>query len=289
MSYSSTLNYRSSTVFQWVAPEAGTYQFWVTVRISTSSIGTKAWKGNFSTSLKRGGNIQTFMGNDGFYTHNDAFSTIYAGKGEARLQSGLGGIRVKDANNAYDGNLPVAPRIEVGTLYAGSFPNSTKPLWIPIWNFTPINEIGGSDYSLKTVYYDNSSYSKYVYDVPINMNGILHLSARPMDSEGNLQDEAWIRLPYVSSTTAYTDSDGNSGSVPNGFSITIINDLINCSVYIVPHRNWSSNTNLYSIRDAKGDYNEYFGMQGTENKITKFIKINAYSPYSVVWFADKND
>ena len=226
--------------------------------------------------------VQTYIGTDGFYSHPGAYQLFKIDSSSMTMQSGFNGLKlVASDNTSANRSLYVAAG------FSGTMPN-IKPYWVPFYNYTPVTEIGGYEFKQTTIYYDNKSYSKYVYTIePKNLNGILHVSSRPLDSNGNQQSEAWIRLPDVSGTVQ--DIDGNYGAIPNGYSITIINDLSDCTLYVVPYRSSSSNT-LYSgaIRDANRQYNQYFEMSGSQNCVTKFIKISAYSPYNTVWFADKD-
>lgn len=228
--------------------------------------------------------VQTYIGTDGMYSHPGPYQYFRADKNAITMQSGFNGLRLVNGESMFG-----TTNLQVIGSTTSSGNSNVKPIWFPFYNYTPVIEVGGFDYTYTYIYYSNGGHYEYVYTInPMAVNGIIHLSSRPMDSNGNLQSRAWIRLPSHSST--YTDSDGNSGALPNGYSITIINDLDNCDVWVVPYRSSTSST-LYTcaIRDTNGNINDYFDMNGTaQSRVTKFIKINAYSPYNGMWFANQD-
>lgn len=250
-------------------PVTGSYTF--TAYIRTSSSYSSISSGIFRICLLRGGVRQTFMGTNGFYAAQGGYKYLYASDDQIRLQNGLGGIRIKHYE-AY-GNAAYPPLIEVGMPFSGSG-STVKPVWIPFYNYTPLTDITGYQFKSKTIYYNNSSYTKYVYDVPASyeMNGILFLSANTLEGY-----DLFIRLP---ATSTFLDSDGNTGYLREGYTIPIMNNAGD-NVYVVPYRssaNYDSN-----IIDANGNVNSYFQMAGDNNKFTNFIYIgNSY------WFADKD-
>jgi len=105
-----------------------------------------------------------------------------------------------------------------------------------------------------------------------------------MDNNFNYQ-ESWIVLPDITYTP---EGETSVASLPNGYTVTIINDT-DANILVTPYRGSSSGTDAFVIRDANRNYNQVFEMGSYQDgNVVRFIKVTGYYPYSTVWFADKD-
>jgi hypothetical protein len=105
-----------------------------------------------------------------------------------------------------------------------------------------------------------------------------------MDDNFNYQ-ESWIVLPDITYTP---EGETSVTSLPNGYTVTIINDT-DANILVTPARGSSSRTDAFVIRDANRNYNQFFEMGSYQDgNVVRFIKVTGYAPYSTVWFADKD-
>jgi len=91
-------------------------------------------------------NAQTYIGIDGFYSRAGAYNMVYAGNGNFTIQQGLSGLRIKQRAAEESSPTPLNGRIEVAANIMGTIP-TPKPNWVPIWNYTPLLEIGAQNFT----------------------------------------------------------------------------------------------------------------------------------------------
>jgi hypothetical protein len=71
---------------------------------------------------------------------------VYAGNGNFTIQQGLSGLRIKQREAEESSPTPLNGRIEVAANIMGTIP-TPKPNWVPIWNYTPLLEIGAQNFT----------------------------------------------------------------------------------------------------------------------------------------------
>lgn len=219
-------NYRNLTdKIRYSAPSAGTYKLKIRVYCSESASGTAYLRVNVRCQTAK--NAQTFIGRDGFYTHQGANKLIWASEDELQLRYGFSGIRWNNPDSFRNQNFQVAAQIK------GTSPN-VKPVWFPFYNYTPLFQVGSgsSPYLYTYQYIGNINASKWAFRIDAQRDsGICYVVGRAMDSEFNYQD-SWIVLP----PETFTDADGDTVGLPVGYTVTIINDS-GGNVYVVPYSN----------------------------------------------------
>ena len=218
-------NYRNLTdKIRYSAPTAGTYKLKIRVYSSQSASGTAYL--NVNVRCQTAKNAQTFIGRDGFYTHQGANKLIWASEDELQLRYGFSGIRWNNPDSFRNQNFQVAAQIK------GTSPN-VKPVWFPFYNYTPLFQVGTgtTPYLYTYQFIGNINASKWAFRIDEQRDsGICYVVGRAMDSD-NYQD-SWIVLP----PETFTDSDGDTVGLPVGYTVTIINDS-GGNVYVVPYSN----------------------------------------------------
>lgn len=280
----STYYYKLGNVFRFVAPVTGSYKIIAAITSAQNNPNNYQTYYVFNMRMTQTSNAQTYIGIDGFYSRAGAYNMVYAGNGNFTIQQGLSGLRIKQRAAEGSSPTPLNGRIEVAANVLGSIP-TPKPNWVPIWNYTPLLEIGSQNFTQQVIYYNNTSYQKYAYKVNVEDNyGIIWVSTRAMDNNVNYQ-ESWIVLPNITYTP---DGETSVTSLPNGYTVTIINDT-DANIFVTPYRGSSSGNDAFVIRDANRNYNQVFEMGSyQEGNVVRFIKVTGYAPYSTVWFADKD-
>ena len=284
MKYDTTYYYKLGDTFRFVAPVTGSYKIIATITSTANNPNNYQTYYVFNMRMTQTSNAQTYIGIDGFYSRAGAYNMVYAGNGNFTIQQGLSGLRIKQREAEESSPTPLNGRIEVAANIMGTIP-TPKPNWIPIWNYTPLLEIGAQNFTQQLIYYNNSSYQKYAYKVNVANNyGIIWVSTRAMDNNFNYQ-ESWIVLPDITYTP---EGETSVTSLPNGYTVTIINDT-DANILVTPARGSSSGTDAFVIRDANRNYNQVFEMGSYQDgNVVRFIKVTGYAPYSTVWFADKD-
>lgn len=218
-------NYRNlSDRIRYSAPSAGTYKLKIRVYCSQSASGTAYL--NVNVRCQTAKNAQTFIGRDGFYTHQGANKLIWASEDELQLRYGFSGIRWSNADGFRNQNFQVAAQIK------GTSPN-VKPVWFPFYNYTPMFQVGTGTTPYLYTYQNigNINASKWAFRIDAQRDsGICYVIGRAMDSD-NYQD-SWIVLP----PETFTDADGDTVGLPVGYTVTIINDS-GGPLYVVPYSN----------------------------------------------------
>lgn len=236
-------NYHNLTeTIRYSAPSAGTYKLKIRVYCSESASGTAYLRVNVRCQTAK--NAQTFIGRDGFYTHQGANKLIWASEDELQLRYGFSGIRWNNPDSFRNQNFQVAAQIK------GTSPN-VKPVWFPFYNYTPMFQVGSgsSPYLYTYQYIGNINASRWAFRIDAQRDsGICYVIGRAMDSEFNYQ-ESWIVLP----PETFIDSDGDSVGLPVGYTVTIINDS-GGNVYVVPY---SSTEHGVIIVDSNRNDNYY--------------------------------
>ena len=280
----STYYYKLGNVFRFVAPVTGSYKIIATITSAQNNPNNYQTYYVFNMRMTQTSNAQTYIGIDGFYSRAGAYNMVYAGNGNFTIQQGLSGLRIKQRAAEGSSPTPLNGRIEVAANVLGSIP-TPKPNWVPIWNYTPLLEIGSQNFTQQAIFYDNYSFQKYAYKVNVEDNyGIIWVSTRAMDNNFNYQ-ESWIVLP---NTTYTPEGETSVTSLPNGYTVTIINDT-DANIFVTPYRGSSSGNSAFVIRDANRNYNQVFEMGSYQaGNVVRFIKVTGYAPYSTVWFADKD-
>lgn len=100
-------NYRNlSDRIRYSVPSAGTYKLKIRVYCSQSASGTAYLRVNVRCQTAK--NAQTFIGRDGFYTHQGANKLIWASEDELQLRYGFSGIRWNNPDGFKNQNFQVA-------------------------------------------------------------------------------------------------------------------------------------------------------------------------------------
>ena len=242
------------------------------VRIRISSNTTKPTSYytmcNVSFKVQTGYKVQTYIGNDGLYTHSAPNTHFIVDKNKFELRNEFSGLRFLNGT----GNTINSSQLQVIAGLSGTVPNY-KPLWLSFYNYTPIYSIG----SLPRYWVYNSvtniGSSKYVYTIDaVNDYGICYINYPAYNSSGNKVSETWVQLP----NTSFTDNDGNVCQLPVGYTVTIINNLYGdnyAEVYVTPKTSYA---NAGMIIDANRDVQSYVSLNGVQCSDT-YIYLGTYS------------
>ena len=233
----------TSTKIRFTAPSAGTYKVKYNVRNSSASTwqsGQTSVYANVHARYQSAKDTQTYIGQDGFYTHAGANKLIWAGESETQIRYGFNGIRWNNADKFGNRAMQAVTGVQ------GTNPNY-KPVWLPFYNYTPTFSP-----TFTSQYINNVAQTKYAYYIdPQTDCGICLVDTPYVDTSFNYQ-ESWIILPY--STFA---QDGATCPLPVGYTITIIKNYTGSNLYVVPY---SSSKESAIIIDANLNNNYYVGM-----------------------------
>lgn len=260
-------NYKNMTdKVRWAAPTAGTYR--VQFRCSNSTVLSSATTLylNVNARFQTSALTQTYIGRDGFLTKQGPYKMIYMSETELELKHGFNGIRFADADN----NLRNNSAMTVVAGVSGSGP-TYKPLWLPFYNFTPMFNVGvgTTPYLFVYQFIGNINASRWAFQINAQRDsGICYVRSSAVDSNLNTQ-ESWIILPPETFTDTNT---GNTVALPDGYTITIINDT-GGPLYVVPY---STTEHDVKIVDSNQNDNYYCELNGTQTNDT-YIYIGSYA------------
>lgn len=212
----------------------------------------------------------TYMGKNGMFSQQLPnqylwLDTIYG----FELRKEFTGLRIGTSGNTsgyYQDGLEVIAGV------SGSTPN-VKPLWISMYNFEPVWGIGSSTQRVwkKRSNGNLSETDKYCYVIqPARDRGICYVNSPAFDDSNNQVNDNWILLPNPNSIS---DSSGNSGALPVGYKMTIIN-ATGKNVYV------TANTSYHQtkFRDANRNENWYCELNGTQSRDT-YIYMGSLNGY----------
>ena len=186
-----------------------------------------------------------------------------------QLRYGFSGIRWTDADSFRNNAMEVACHVK-GT------PPNYKPVWLPFYNYTPTFSVGSgtSPYLFTSQTIGNISETKYAFQIdPYRDRGICLVVSGYLDSSFNEQP-SWIVLP----PTTFTDSEGDTASLPVGYTITVINWTAT-DIFVVPY---SSTNHGAVIVDAHRNNNWYSELNGTQSSDT-FVYIGTWAGNGITW------
>ena len=264
------ITYRSSTRCRFATKAYGTYYIRYTISGISSTASSPVYL-MVNARIQTSDMAQAFIGKDGLYSHAGAHKILWIGETEMQLRYGFGGIRWNNAD-AF-GNKAM----EVVTGIRGTSPNY-KPVWLPFYNYIPTFNVGvgTTPYLFTSQYIKNISENKYAFQIdPSRDSGICVVQGGYMDLNGN-QQESWIILP----PSTFTDSDGNTASLPIGYRVTIIN-WTSVNIYVVPYA--SSNHGAVII-DANRNNNYYCDLNGTQSRDT-YIYVGNWAGLGETWLS----
>ena len=216
---------------------------------------------NVNLRLQSASEVQTYIGRDGFYSHAGANKLVLASESELQLRHGYNGLRWNNADIFRNQSMQVVAQIK------GSSPNF-RPVWMPFYNYIPLYNVGTTTYIFEQQTIGNINAVKYAFQIDAQRDsGICHVSGRAMDGDGNYQD-SWVILP----AETFTDAEGDTVSLPVGYTVTIINDS-GGSVYVCPY---STNEHGVKIVDSNRNENYYCEINGRQTNDT-YIYTGSYS------------
>ena len=261
-------NYRNLTdKIRYSAPSAGTYKLKIRVYSSQSASGTAYLNVNIRCQTAK--NAQTFIGRDGYYCHAGANKLIWATEDELQLRYGFSGIRWTDADRFRNNAMEVACQIK------GTTPN-VKPVWLPFYNYTPTFSVGTgtTPYLFTSQTVGNISETKYAFRIdPYRDRGICLVVSGYLDTNMNEQP-SWVVLP----SSTFTDADGDTVTLPVGYTITVIN-WTQTNIYVVPY---SSSNHGAVIVDANRNNNYYAELNSTQSRDT-YIYVGNWAGLGDTW------
>lgn len=185
------------------------------------------------------------------------------------MRYGFNGIRWNDADVVGNRAMDVAANIK------GTSPNS-KPVWLPFYNYTPVFSVGTgtTPYLFTSQYIGNISETKYAFVIDAYRDrGLCLVVSGYLDSNFS-QVESWIVLP----PTTFTDSDGDTASLPVGYTVTVIN-WTETNIYVVPY---SSSNHGAVIVDANRNNNWFSDLSGVQSSDT-FVYIGNWAGLGATW------
>lgn len=256
---------------RFAAESNGTYKVSVRAQNSTSMSGSNTLYLNVNMRMQTAANAQTYIGRDGFYSHAGANKLLWSGESELQLRYGFNGIRWSNADAFGNKSMDVACQIK------GTAPNY-KPVWLPFYNYTPTFSVGSgtSPYLFTSQTVGNISETKYAFVVnPYRDRGICIVTSGYIDSSFN-ECESWIVLP----PTRFTDADGETASLPTGYTITVIN-WTQTNIYVVPYSN--SNHGAVIV-DANRNNNYYADLNGVQSRDT-YIYVGNWAGLGDTWLS----
>lgn len=217
--YSSTLikdesgYYVGNETIRHNATEQGTYQISATIN-NTSSYSYEGVHALLSIGIETSTLVQTYIGQDGLYSHQGSNRLIYANETELQLRHSFNGIRITnyvDEPLDYVGNRCIEA---IGGV-KGTTPN-LMPIWLPWYNYTPIWSPSG--YTQQTII-NTGSTNKYAYAIdPIKDRGICNIQTPAVDGQGH-STQTWLLLPPLT----FVDEEGDEVQLPVGYTVTIFN------------------------------------------------------------------
>ena len=256
-------NYGIDAGYRFSAPTSGTYKISFNGWTGGEFTGTQTVYLSVNCRWQTAANAQTYIGRDGFYSHAGANKLIWSGESELQLRYGFNGIRWKDVENKFNSAMEVAANVK------GTSPNN-KVVWLPFYNYIPTFSVGTgtAPYLFTSQSVGNINETKYAFRIDAYRDrGVCLVKSGYLDSNFNEQ-ESWVILP----PTTFTDSDGETASLPVGYTVTIIN-WTRTNIYVVPY---SASYHGVTIEDANRNQNYFCELNGTQSRDT-YIYVGNYA------------
>lgn len=209
-------------------------------------------------------NVQTYIGQDGFFSHPSANKMLYTSANEMRFQHGFNGIRWTDDDKFGNYSMEVA---------AGKRGESPlyKPLWLPFYNYVPVYQPSAQEYIYQPV--QNLGSSRYAFQLSaIKHRGIIMASEAAQDAKG-VKQESWIILPSATFRDRRFGSD--LYNLPVGYMVKIINNLKNANAvacYVTPSTTEKDKGKIYYSERGNASYIKLTG----DNSMKTFMYIGTY-------------
>lgn len=247
--------YRNLTdKIRFAASVAGTYRVKIAVRNSSSwTTGQTTVYAFVNARYQTSKDTQVYIAKDGFYAHAGANKLFWAGETETQIRYGFNGIRWNDADIFGNEAMDVVADVK------GEVPNA-KPLWLPFYNYVPVFSLGVGTMLFTSQVIGNIGETKYGFLIDAYRNrGVCIVKRGYEDNSGNEQP-SWVILP----PPTFTDSDGDSVSLPYGYQITIINST-GTDIFVVPY---SNSVHGAVIIDANRNNNWFAEINGVQSRDT---------------------
>lgn len=224
--------YNSKSSFRYNAPQQGNYIIYATMQTLPSSA---TFSGSYvyarvTTTLEVSNLRQTYIGQDGLYSHQGSNRLIYANEFEMQFRHFFSGIRFIDSE--LYGNRAM----EVVADKKGASPNY-KPVWLPFYNYTPLF-FATFNHSVFIAHL-NTWKPSYIIN-PLNDRGICIADNYAVGLDN------YIILPNLT----VTDADGDTVQLPIGYSITIINQFADNTKLYVTGNDTNATTAIMTIDNS---------------------------------------
>ena len=257
-----------SSLMYTCSADSASYSVRITISSNTTKPSSYYTLCNVSFKVQTGYKVQTYIGNDGLYTHSAPNTHFIVDRNKFEIRNEFSGLRFLNGT----GNTINSSQLQVIAGLSGTVPNY-KPLWLSFYNYTPIYSIGSLPRYWGYNSVTNIGSSKYVYTIDaVNDYGICYINYPAYNSSGNKVSEVWVQLP----NTSFTDNDGNVCNLPVGYTVTIINNLYGdnyTDVYVTPKTSYA---NAGIIIDANRDVQSYVGLNGVQTSDT-YIYVGTFS------------